>query len=191
MAMDLNGIELREGYAEVGDAKLHYVEAGKGPRFVLLHRASASLGCWRSDQLLVEDAALVVATPTCAARTVQVAEVKDSTRRTSTPHPGLFESATSWFVGHVAQAWACRVSNWKSSTQTAILDQGDLEAASRSAPQIVVLLLLRPPGLPGGVVRANDWHFFRHFLQDASRNTRPRISSATSRHGRRRVWRPE
>ena len=26
------GIELREGYAEVGDVSLHYVEAGRGDR---------------------------------------------------------------------------------------------------------------------------------------------------------------
>ena len=29
--------ELREGYAEVGDQPLHYVEAGEGPLIVLLH----------------------------------------------------------------------------------------------------------------------------------------------------------
>src|SRR6202007_1731983 len=28
---------LREGYAEVGDQRLHYVEAGEGPLVVLLH----------------------------------------------------------------------------------------------------------------------------------------------------------
>ena len=31
------GVELREGYAEVGDMSLHYVEAGDGPLVVLLH----------------------------------------------------------------------------------------------------------------------------------------------------------
>ena len=30
-------IELREGYAEVGDQRLHYVEAGEGPLLLLLH----------------------------------------------------------------------------------------------------------------------------------------------------------
>ena len=29
--------ELREGYAEIGDQRLHYVEAGQGPLVVLLH----------------------------------------------------------------------------------------------------------------------------------------------------------
>jgi epoxide hydrolase 4 len=29
--------KLREGYAEVGDTRLHYVEAGEGPLVVLLH----------------------------------------------------------------------------------------------------------------------------------------------------------
>src|SRR6266404_7944954 len=29
--------ELREGYAEIGDQRLHYVEAGEGPLIVLLH----------------------------------------------------------------------------------------------------------------------------------------------------------
>src|SRR5256885_13002013 len=28
---------LREGYAEVGDVQLHYVEAGQGPLIILLH----------------------------------------------------------------------------------------------------------------------------------------------------------
>src|SRR6201995_3622509 len=31
------GTELREGYAEVGEVTLHYVEAGDGPLIVLLH----------------------------------------------------------------------------------------------------------------------------------------------------------
>src|SRR5215813_2006850 len=31
------GVELREGYADVGGVKLHYVEAGDGPLIVLLH----------------------------------------------------------------------------------------------------------------------------------------------------------
>src|ERR671934_3115418 len=33
----LLGSELRDGYAEIGDVRLHYVEAGEGPLIVLLH----------------------------------------------------------------------------------------------------------------------------------------------------------
>src|SRR5438132_12675668 len=36
-APGLLGSEVREGYAEVGDVRLHYVEAGDGPLIVLLH----------------------------------------------------------------------------------------------------------------------------------------------------------
>jgi pimeloyl-ACP methyl ester carboxylesterase len=31
------GSELRDGYAEIGDVRLHYVEAGDGPLVLLLH----------------------------------------------------------------------------------------------------------------------------------------------------------
>ena len=33
----LSGSEVREGQAEIGDVRLHYVEAGDGPLVVLLH----------------------------------------------------------------------------------------------------------------------------------------------------------
>ena len=36
-AAGLLGGEVREGYAEVGDQWLHYIEAGEGPLIVLLH----------------------------------------------------------------------------------------------------------------------------------------------------------
>src|SRR3974377_2583755 len=33
----LLGTSVREGYADIGDVRLHYVEAGEGPLIVLLH----------------------------------------------------------------------------------------------------------------------------------------------------------
>jgi pimeloyl-ACP methyl ester carboxylesterase len=36
-AAELLGADVREGYAEIGDQRLHYVEAGEGPLIVLLH----------------------------------------------------------------------------------------------------------------------------------------------------------
>src|ERR1700749_475558 len=39
--------ELREGYAEIGDQRLHYVEAGEGPLVVLLHGLPEFWYGWR------------------------------------------------------------------------------------------------------------------------------------------------
>jgi pimeloyl-ACP methyl ester carboxylesterase len=36
-ASALLGSDVREGYADIGDVRLHYVEAGEGPLVVLLH----------------------------------------------------------------------------------------------------------------------------------------------------------
>ena len=41
--------ELREGYAEVGDVRLHYVEAGDGPLVVLLHGFPEFWYGWRQQ----------------------------------------------------------------------------------------------------------------------------------------------
>lgn len=46
------------------------------------------------------------------------------------------------------------------------------------------------PGLPEEVVHLRDWHFFRHFLEDANPPCTPESSDATSRRGRRRAQRP-
>jgi pimeloyl-ACP methyl ester carboxylesterase len=43
------GIELREGYTEVGDVNLHYVEAGEGPLLVLLHGFPEFWFGWRQQ----------------------------------------------------------------------------------------------------------------------------------------------
>src|SRR5258705_8866932 len=44
-----NGTKLREGYAEVGDVRLHYVEAGDGPLIVLLHGFPEFWYGWREQ----------------------------------------------------------------------------------------------------------------------------------------------
>src|SRR4026209_971961 len=43
------GTEVREGYAEVGDVRLHYVDAGDGPLIVLLHGFPEFWFGWRSQ----------------------------------------------------------------------------------------------------------------------------------------------
>src|SRR3954451_16001117 len=57
------GIELREGYAEVGDVKLHYVEAGDGPLVVLLHGFPEFWYGWRQQIETLGEAGFRVVAP--------------------------------------------------------------------------------------------------------------------------------
>src|SRR6202047_2482301 len=41
--------ELREGFAEIGDQRLHYVEAGEGPLIILLHGFPEFWYGWRQQ----------------------------------------------------------------------------------------------------------------------------------------------
>jgi hypothetical protein len=61
--------ELREGYAEVGEVKLHYVEAGDGPLVVLLHGFPEFWYGWRLQIKPLAAAGFRVVAPTCAATT--------------------------------------------------------------------------------------------------------------------------
>ena len=48
-AAELLGSDVREGYAEIGDVKLHYVEAGEGPLVILLHGFPEFWYGWRQQ----------------------------------------------------------------------------------------------------------------------------------------------
>src|ERR1700756_415727 len=55
--------ELREGYAEVGDVRLHYVEAGNGPLMVLLHGFPEYWFGWRQQMRPLAAAGFRVVAP--------------------------------------------------------------------------------------------------------------------------------
>ena len=55
--------DLREGYAEVGDQRLHYVEAGEGPLVVLLHGFPEFWYGWRQQIKPLADAGFSVVAP--------------------------------------------------------------------------------------------------------------------------------
>jgi hypothetical protein len=48
-ASELLGGDVREGYADIGDQRLHYVEAGDGPLIVLLHGFPEFWYGWRQQ----------------------------------------------------------------------------------------------------------------------------------------------
>ena len=55
--------DLREGYAEVGEVRLHYVEAGDGPLVVLLHGFPEFWYAWRHQIPALADAGYRVVAP--------------------------------------------------------------------------------------------------------------------------------
>src|SRR5215831_9972842 len=55
--------DLREGYAEIGDVKLHYVEAGEGRLVVLLHGFPEFWYGWRRQIKPLADAGFRVVAP--------------------------------------------------------------------------------------------------------------------------------
>jgi epoxide hydrolase 4 len=57
------GSGLREGYAEVGDVKLHYVEAGEGPLVLLLHGFPEFWYGWRQQIAPLVEAGFRVVAP--------------------------------------------------------------------------------------------------------------------------------
>ena len=54
---------LRDGYAELGDVRLHYVEAGDGPLVVLLHGFPEFWFGWRSQIPALAEAGFRVVAP--------------------------------------------------------------------------------------------------------------------------------
>ena len=57
------GVQLHEGYAEVGDQSLHYVEAGEGPLIVLLHGFPEFWFGWRLQIAPLVEAGFRVVAP--------------------------------------------------------------------------------------------------------------------------------
>src|ERR1051326_202022 len=55
--------EFREGYAEIGDQRLHYVEAGEGPLIVLLHGFPEFWYGWRQQIQPLAEAGFHVVAP--------------------------------------------------------------------------------------------------------------------------------
>ena len=67
--MPHDGIEIREGYIDVGDVTLHYVEAGEGPLVVLLHGFPEFWFGWRLQIAPLAAAGFRVVAPDTGATT--------------------------------------------------------------------------------------------------------------------------
>jgi pimeloyl-ACP methyl ester carboxylesterase len=162
------GIELREGNAEVGDVSLHYVEAGDGPLVVLLHGFPEFWFGWRRQ-----------IAPLVAAGFRVVAPDTRGYNLSSKPEGliGELGAESALLVGHDwggSIAWTTAMNHPEVVDRLAILNAAHPRRLSEGLKNPNQLrkswyfFFFAVPGLPEGVVHARDWHFFRHFLQDAN-----------------------
>jgi pimeloyl-ACP methyl ester carboxylesterase len=181
--MPHDGIDIREGYADVGDVRLHYVEAGDGPLVVLLHGFPEFWFGWRLQIAPLAAAGFRVVAPDT--RGYNLSSRPDGVAAYSADLladdiRGLIralgaESAT--LVGHDwggTIAWTTSMNHPEVVDRLAILNAAHphrLQQGLHSPSQLRkswYFFFFAVPGLPEDVVHARDWHFFRHFLQDAN-----------------------
>ena len=182
--MTNDGIELREGYAEVGDGTtLHYVEAGEGPLVLLLHGFPEFWFGWRRQIAPLAAAGFRVVAPDTrgynlssrpeGVQAYAVDQLADDIRDLI----GKLGSKSASLVGH---DWGGTIAWTTAMNHPDVVDR--LAILNAAHPRRLQQGLMNPnqlrkswyffffalPGLPEDVVHARDWHFFRHFLQDAN-----------------------
>ena len=181
-AAKLLGSEVREGYAEVGDQRLHYVEAGEGPLIVLLHGFPEFWYGWRLQIKPLADAGFRVVAPDM--RGYNLSSKPDDVAAYDTDHltadiAGLIHergAGSAMLVGHDwggSIAWATAMDHPEVVDRLAILSAAHPRKLSQGLHHPGQLrkswyfFFFDLPDLPEAVVRADHWHFFRHFLRDA------------------------
>ncbi len=176
------GTELREGYAEVGDASLHYVEAGDGPLIVLLHGFPEFWFGWRLQIAPLAATGFRVVAPDL--RGYNLSSRPDGVEaytadRLAADIVGLVRergAESALLVGHDwggTVAWTMAMNHPEVVDRLAILNAAHprrLQQGLHNPNQLRkswYFFFFAIPGLPEEVVHARNWHFFRHFLQDA------------------------
>jgi pimeloyl-ACP methyl ester carboxylesterase len=179
----LDGIELREGYATVGDQSLHYVEAGDGPLVVLLHGFPEFWFGWRLQiQPLVAAGHRVVVPDT---RGINLSSKPEGFEAYGVDlladdiagFIGELGAESAHLVGHDwggSIAWTVAMNHPEVVDRLAILNAAHPRRLSEGLKNPNQLrkswyfFFFATPGLPEEVVPARDWHFFRHFLHEAN-----------------------
>ena len=176
------GIELREGYAEVGDQTLHYVEAGDGPLIVLLHGFPEFWFGWRLQIAPLAAAGFRVVAPDTRGYNLSSkpegfeAYAVDLLAADIRALIGELGAESALLVGHDwggSIAWTTAMNHPEVVDRLAILNAAHprrLQQGLRNPNQLRkswYFFFFAAPGLPEDVVHLRDWHFFRHFLQDA------------------------
>jgi pimeloyl-ACP methyl ester carboxylesterase len=178
----LLGSEVREGYAEIGDQRLHYVETGEGPLIVLLHGFPEFWYGWRLQIKPLAAAGFRVVAPDL--RGYNLSSKPDGvaaydTGQLTADIRGLVQergAESALLVGHDwggTIAWATAMNHPEVVDRLAILNAAHPRKLSQGLHHPGQLrkswyfFFFALPELPESVVHANHWHFFRNFLDDA------------------------
>jgi pimeloyl-ACP methyl ester carboxylesterase len=182
----LADIELREGYADLSDARIHYMEAGPpdGPAVVLLHGFPDFWYSWRHQIPALAAAGFRAIAPdmrgyNLSSRPAEVSayeprrlagDIRDLIRERGAPKACV--------AGHdwgAAVAWVLAMAHPEVVERLAILNvphpRRMLDALRRPGRQLAkswYMFFFQLPWLPERAVRADDWRAFRYgFEHDA------------------------
>src|SRR6476620_8636307 len=164
-------VALREGYAEVGDVRLHYVEAG----------------AWLQIAPLVAAGFRVVAPDTRGYNLSSKPEGfeaygVDLLAADIRGLIGELGAESARLAGHDwggSIAWTVAMNHPEVVDRLAILNAAHPRRLSEGLKHPSQLrkswyfFFFAVPGLPEDVVHARDWHFFRHFLSEANTHSTP------------------
>jgi pimeloyl-ACP methyl ester carboxylesterase len=174
--------ELREGYADVGDVRLHYVEAGDGPLVVLLHGFPEFWYGWRLQIAPLAEAGFRVVAPDLRGYNLSSKPdgfVAYSAVELAAAIRGLLQergAESALVVGHDwggTVAWTLAMNHPEVVDRLAVLNAAHprkLNEGLRHPSQLRrswYFFYFQLPGLPEHHVQADDWEFFQHFLGDA------------------------
>jgi pimeloyl-ACP methyl ester carboxylesterase len=176
------GVELREGYAEVGDVTLHYVEAGSGPLVLLLHGFPEFWYGWRLQIAPLAAAGFRVVAPDL--RGYNLSSKPDGVKPYSAANlaedvRGLIKergAESALLAGHDwggTAAWTVAMNHPEVVERLVVLDAAHprkLNEGLRHPSQLRrswYFFYFQLPELPEHHVRAKDWEFFQDFLHDA------------------------
>ena len=174
--------ELRDDYAEVGDVRLHYVEAGEGPLVVLLHGFPEFWFGWRLQIGALAAAGFRVVAPDL--RGYNLSSKPDGVGaygadQLAADVRGLIRergAESALLVGHdwgAAVAYQTAMNHPEVVERLVILNVPHLRRllhglrSPRQLRKSWYFLFFQLPGLPERFVRDRHWWYFRHSLRDA------------------------
>ncbi len=179
---DSRAFELRDGYAEIGDQRLHYVEAGDGPLIVLLHGFPEFWYGWREQIQPLAAAGFRVVAPDTRGYNLSSkpkgAKAYSSDLLAADIRGLILErgAESAHLVGHDwggTIAWTMAMNHPEVVDRLAVLNAAHPRKLSQGLHHPGQLrkswyfFFFDLPEVPEAVVHADRWHFFRHFLRDA------------------------